>query len=134
MYLVTASVAAGAPINAERTRFKEWQANESMIVEDGIVWWYQLHSDVFTVDTVPANTEEIYSVAHEVTADDVTAGSIDFSVGFAPGAFVVQVLDANGLMRAVTDLITVDGSTITVTLDGDTNCVATDVITIIATS
>lgn len=68
-----------------------------------------------------------------VNATQVLAGSADIPIPFTPIGFLIQVRTSTGLVKAITDLVTIQSSParIRVDIDGGTNIASTDVIHLI---
>lgn len=78
-------------------------------------------------------TKRTQMVTHTVTADDVdTSATFQIPVPFVPTMFIIQVRDATGALKAISDLVTITASPnrILITSNGATHCAATDIVTL----
>ena len=73
------------------------------------------------------------AITHTVNAQELLSGGIEIPLPITPLAFSLQVFSATGLLKAITDLVTVQTAPtrIRIATTGGTNCVATDVIRLI---
>jgi len=76
----------------------------------------------------------VAAIRQTVTAQDALAAEVNIPLPFAPTSFSVQVLDANGVVRAITSRATIQTAPnrIRIVNDGATNPAATNVASVVA--
>lgn len=90
-------------------------------------------SDATLLDGENDTVQEIASGRRTVTALDVSGGAVVIELPFAdPSMVQVQAKSATGLIKAITDLVTVVDDAIVIDADGATNLAATDTVDWIA--
>ncbi len=75
-------------------------------------------------------TQRLHRGEYAVTALDAAAGSVVIPTGHTTARFAqVEVRSAAGVLKSITDKVTVSAGNIVIDVDGATNIAATDVIT-----